>query len=550
MVCSGKETGGSPDGWGPEQEAPMGQYVNPGNRAFAEIADADYVDQTGLISLINQSLRTKKKLTCVSRPRRFGKSWAAKMLTAYYDCSCDSHALFDHRIIARTRDYQKNLNQFHVICFDVTSFTQLALQKKLPRQDIPRLICQEIHKELSDIDPAWDPEDSLESSLLRCVEAPDGKPFIFIIDEWDALIREAKGDPETQQLYLAMLRGWFKNISFTPRVVAAAYMTGILPIKKDGTQSAVSDFREYTMLHPGPFAKYTGFTETQVRRICGKRKMDFNEVQAWYDGYRLSETLSIYNPYSVMNAAEERACRSFWGKTSAAEGLTDYIRMDFDGLQETVARLIAGAAVSVKTSGFQNDLERFRSRDDILTLLVHLGYLTWNEDQRTAHIPNREVLEEFSNFLSGDETGKSWAALISRSRKLLRDTLAGNGDAVAAALEAIRGEQYAPQFYNNEQALRAVIKYAYIAAFGQYMKVEELPSGKGLADVAFLPAAASAQYAILVELKWNQTAGGALEQIRKKQYTSILYPYAGRIVLVGINYDEKTGRHSCVIEKA
>ena len=185
--------------------------------------------------------------------------------------------------------------------------------------------------------------------------------IIFIIDEWDAMIREAKDDPVAQEAYLNLLRGWFKNSNFTPKVVAAAYLTGILPIKKDGTQSAISDFQEYSILHPAQFAKYTGFSEAEVKRICKRNKMPFEDVRTWYDGYQLTGSDSIYNPYSVMNAMGAKACRSFWGKTSATEGLTDYIQRDFDGLQETIANLIAGSEVEVNTDGFQNDLERFGS---------------------------------------------------------------------------------------------------------------------------------------------------------------------------------------------
>ena len=236
--------------------------------------------------------------------------------------------------------------------------------------------------------------------------------------------------------------------------------------------------------------------------------------------------------------------------TSAAEAMTDYIQMDFDGLQETVARLIGGAEIEICVSQFQNDFAHFQSKDDVLTLLIHLGYLTYDAVTRTVHIPNEEVRDEFRHFLSHDQVGKHWGKLLNRSRKLLADTFQGNEEAVAAALEEIREENYAPQFYNNEQALRAIIKYAYISAFGQYVKVEEMPSGKGIADVAFIPTPLSGLPAIVVEMKWNKTAGGAIRQIKDRKYTSVLKPFAGNILLAGITYDEKKGKHSCRIEKA
>ena len=528
----------------------MGFYVNPGNSAFAEIADADYVDKTGLIALINQTLGKRNKLTCVSRPRRFGKSYAAKMLTAYYDCSCDSHSLFENRAVAGTKEYQQYLNQFNVICIDVTSFTSDVKKRKGTMQDVPVLIEQAIRKDL--IEAGFKPAegDSLNDFLIRCTEQPAGRKFIFIIDEWDAVIREAREDTVAQEAFLNLLRGWFKNSNFTPRVVAAAYMTGILPIKKDGSQSAISDFKEYSMLHPGRFAKYTGFSEGEVKKLCKRHKMPFEEVKTWYDGYLLSDSFSVYNPFSVMSAMEEGTCRSFWGKTSASEALTDYINMDFDGLQETISRLIAGSEVEVNTSRFQNDFERFKTKDDVLTLLIHLGYLTYDASEGAVHIPNEEVRLEFESFLGENDFSEHWAKLINRSKKLLQDTVNKNGSAVAAALEEIRAEQYAPLFYNNEQSLRAVIKYAYLAAVGRYVKIEEMPSGAGIADVVYIPASNSRLPAMIIELKWNKSSGGALAQIRNRQYTAALKPFAGNILLVGISYSEKTGRHTCKIETA
>ncbi|MBR2527780.1 MAG: AAA family ATPase [Blautia sp.] len=528
----------------------MGTYVNPGNQAFSEIADEDYVDKTSLIGLINKTIGRKNKLTCISRPRRFGKSYAAKMLTAYYDCTCDSHALFDHRNISRTKEYLTYLNQYYVIYLDISGFVSGVKEENGSLKDVPVIIKKAIWKDLAEAGFLAHEDDSLNDFLIRCTCQPEGKSFIFIIDEWDSMIREAKDDAAAQEAYLNLLRGWFKNSNFTPKVVAAAYMTGILPIKKDGSQSAISDFTEYSMINPGDYAKFTGFSEKEVKRICRRNKKSFEMVRFWYDGYELSSSLSVYNPYSVMNAMKAGECQSFWGKTSAAEGLTDYIQMDFDGLQETIANLIAGSEVEVHTDGFQNDLQRFGSKDDILTLLIHLGYLTYDSEHKTVHIPNEEVRREFRNFLVNDDVGKHWTQLMERSNKVLKDTLSGHAEDVAKALEEIRAEQYAPQYYNNEQSLRAVIKYAYLSAIGKYVKVEEMPSGKGIADVVFVPTTYSKLPALVVELKWDKTAGGAIEQIKAKHYTAALKAFAGNILLCGISYNSKTGKHSCAIQRA
>ena len=286
-----------------------------------------------------------------------------------------------------------------------------------------------------------------------------------------------------------------------------------------------------------------------MRNLCEEHGMNFEDAKKWYDGYDFQRVGAIYNPYSVMQAIKMEAFGSYWKKTSAAESLMAYINMDFEGLQEIISRLIAGEEIEVDTEGFENDFETFKSRDDVLTLLIHLGYLTWDDEEKCARIPNEEIRTEFRKILKDRNVNQGWLKLLSHSRKLLEDTIAGKSTEVAEAIDAVRQTQYAPTFYNDEQALRYVIKFAYIAAIDQYLKVEELPSGKGIADVVYLPKKKSLLPALIVELKWDKTAGGALEQIKDRNYPAILQEYGGEIVLAGINYDSKTKVHTCQIDR-
>ena len=525
----------------------MGKYLNPGNSGFIEMLSSDYIDKTGLIAKINRTIGTKNKLTCVSRPRRFGKSYAAQMLCAYYDCSCDSLELFRSLEIGGTPDFYRHLNQYHVICLDIAGALSEIKRTGGPISRITGFILEDLKQDFIQADPELERFSDTSECLKSYVEKT-GRKIIFVIDEWDAVIREARHNEGVQSAYLNLLRSWFKNINFTPHVVAAAYMTGILPIKKDGSQSAISDFIEYPVLYPDGIAEYTGFTEEEVRGLCAAHHMDFSEFQTWYDGYHFSECGSIYNPYSVMRAVQNGKCRSYWQKTSAAEALLSYVNMDFDGLQETIARLITGEAVEVNVNTFENDFETFKSKDDVMTLLIHLGYLTYQEEERLVAIPNEEVRLEFRQLLDSTETNPRWMRLIQKSRQLLSDTIAGKEEAVAAAITEIRNTNYAPLFYNDEQALRSVIKFAYLTAFDSYLKVEELPSGRGIADVVFLPKRKTNLPAMIIELKWDRSAGGAIAQIRKNDYPAILKEYDGEILLVGINYSTRTKEHSCRIE--
>lgn len=528
----------------------MGMYLNPGNQAFAEVLNSDYTDKTGLIGVVNGMLNKPEKLICISRPRRFGKSFAAKMLCAYYDRTCDSHDLFRDYVVSGCESYEEHLNQYNVIALDITGFISSVKSGQSNNKDvraIPDMIEEAIKEDIVEEYPDLSDISDFTKCLKKYMEQT-GRKFIFVIDEWDAMIREAKEDRQIQERYLNLLRRLFKNNNFTPYAVAACYMTGILPIRKDGSQSAISDFKEYSILDPGGFAKYTGFTEDEVKSVCDRYDMCFDEAEKWYDGYSVGEETSIYNPYSVMMAMQRKKYASYWRKTSAAESLVTYINMDFEGLQEDMARLIAGEEIEVYTEDFANDFETFTSKDDVLTLMIHLGYLAYDGQTGCVRIPNEEVRGEFNSLVRRADRNQL-AGLIKASDQLLSDTLAGNTAAVVAAIGRIRDSNYAPGFYNNEQALRYVIKFAYIVCVDRYMKVEELPSGHGIADVVYIPKGNRPDPAMVVELKWNQSSEAAIAQIKDKNYPAVLADYGGEIVLVGMNYDPDKKEHSCVIER-
>ena len=524
----------------------MGTYLNPGNSGFSRIRNDIYVDKTGLIALINESIETPRCLTCVSRPRRFGKSFAAKMLCAYYDRTCDSSALFDDLIIAADEHYLEYLNQYNVIYLDMTGIIgETAITDMIP------YIKRNITLELTEAYPNLKAEEGFVPTLANAVELA-GTKFIMIIDEWDAPIREASSQPKVQREYLEFLRSLFKNSGVTDKVFAAAYMTGILPIKKDGSQSAISDFQEYSMILPEEFAEYVGFTEKEVQTLCSRHHRDFATMKQWYDGYMLEGVGSIYNPNSVMKVIHNNKFRSYWTETSAAKSLMNYISLDFDGLSKTVAELLGGIDADVDTNGFANDLVTFRNRDDVLTLLIHLGYLSYNEETKKAHIPNEEIRLEFARAIrevKRDETLRR----VRESDQLIYDTIHQNAEAVAAQIQKIHREESAILFYNDEQALRSVIKLAYFSYKDYYLKFEELPAGDGFADIVYLPKKASPVPALVIELKWNQSAEGAISQIKQKRYPEVLSGFGGDILLVGISYDKnakaENRKHTCIIEK-
>ena len=521
----------------------MGKYLNPGNSGFSRMRNDVYVDKTAQIRLINQTIDTPRCLTCISRPRRFGKSYAAKMLCAYYDKTCDSSSLFDDLDIAKDESYREYLNQYDVIYLDMTN-----IMGKTDSKQMLSFIQKVITEELLEVYPDVKEGNAFDETLMNAVELT-GNKFIVIIDEWDAPIREL---PQVQKEYLKFLRMLFKSSGTTDKIFAAAYMTGILPIKKDGSQSAISDFQEYSMIFPSQFAGYLGFTEREVQKLCEEYGRDFSMMKQWYDGYTLKRAGSVYNPNSVMQAIRNDSFRSYWTQTSAAESLMEYISLDFDGLSKTIAELIGGIEVEVNTDGFANDLVTFREKNDVLTLLIHLGYLSYDEETERVHIPNEEIKREFSKAIRVVKRNET-IQRVRESDQIIYDTVHQNADAVAAQIEKIHAEETSILFYNNEQALRSVIKLAYFSYKDHYLKFEELPAGDGYADIVYLPKKNSSLPALVVEMKWRKSAEGAISQIKKKHYPDAIKGFGGDILLVGINYDknapEGKRKHTCVIEK-
>lgn len=521
----------------------MGFYLNPGNSGFSGIRNDRYVDKSGLIRLINETIDTPRRLTCVSRPRRFGKSFAAQMLCAYYDKTCDSSELFDGYEISGDGTYTEYLNRYDVIYLDMSN----VLGKVQKQETFISFIQNAVTEEILSLYPYVNKGNAFDEMLADTV-AVTGNKFVMIIDEWDAPIREV---PEMQKEYLEFLRTLFKSSAATAKIFAAVYMTGILPIKKDGSQSAISDFNEFSMIKPRQFGKYVGFTEDEVRRLCEARHVGFTTMKEWYDGYFFRNVGSVYNPNSVMKAILYDDVDSYWTETSAAESLLDYISRDFDGLSKTLADLLGGSIAKVNTLGFANDLKTFRGKDDILTLLIHLGYLAYDEEERTVRIPNEEIRMEFAKTIR-DVKRDDTIRRIRESDQLIDDVIHLREDAVAEQIEKIHAEE-SSRYYNNEQSLRSVIKRAFFSAYDDFILFEELPAGGGIADIVYLPKKGSLMPVIVIELKWNKTAEGAIQQIKDRHYPKAFENYGGDIILVGINYDKDAlaGRrkHTCVIEE-
>ena len=524
----------------------MRKFVNPDNQAFQVALNSEiYVDKTGLVEYTNRVMDTKQALICNSRPRRFGKSITADMLTAYYSLGCDSEQLFEGTSISKTKDFKEHLNQYHVIQFDVQWCCVSAGSSKETVSYITKQVLEELYMEFPQV--AFSENVTLGEALAT-ITSKTGEKFIIIIDEWDVLIRDEVTNIEVQEEYIKFLRGLFKGTEPT-KFLHLAFLTGILPIKKMKTQSALNNFDEFTMLTPAHFAPYIGFTEQEVLDLCERYSMEFEKVKRWYDGYTLGKE-HLYNPNAVVNVMMRGEYQSYWSKTGTYESILPLINMNFDGLKTTIIQMLSGAEVEVDSNTFQNDMVSFRNKDDVLTLLIHLGYLAYDQTKRRAFIPNEEIRQEFVAATKN----RKWNELIQfqqESEELLEATLAMDCEAVAEGIENIHTQFASTIQYHNENSISSVLTIGYLAAMQYYfMPIRELPTGRGFADYVFLPKPEYKEEmpALLVELKWNQKAYTALEQIKEKQYVQAIKNYTGDILFVGISYDKKTKKHECAIE--
>ena len=557
----------------------MGAYFNPGKQSFEMgVRSEIYVDKTAMIAFLNTLVNTKQRYVSVSRPRRFGKTMAADMLCAYYGSAEDSRQLFEETKLAACGptqtsmgklEWDAHLGKFDVIRLVMTDFIKRGKPVTEALARMQRLVVRDVKRAYPDVD-YFDENDLIQS--VEDVYYASGRQFVIVIDEWDAVFRQRQDDKVGQAEFLDFLRDWLKDKPY----VALAYMTGILPIKKYGQHSALNMFTEYSMMFPRQLAPYTGFTEDEVRALCERYGRDFEAIRNWYNGYEVSDIVPadpghagqsvgmppeamrypLYSPLSVVEAMTTGVIRDYWNQTESYEALADYIRRDYDGLKGAVALLMDGGRLQIDASSYQNDMTTFRGRDDVLALLVHLGYLGYDAQTGEAFVPNQEVLDEFRTSTRSPEWEEPMRA-FERSKELLQATWSRDDVRVAELLEQAH-DQAGNRTYNDEAALSYAVQLAYYAAQRYYTTIVELDSGKGYADICYLP---SPRYpdkpALVIELKYSKPVSTALDQIRDRNYPDRLEHFRGNTLLVAISYDRdarNTGphfkHHSCVIEEA
>lgn len=531
-----EDGGGNRDWWKRKGEVVM-YYLNTSTSFILfqkTLNNGIYVDKSVLIQKVSQKIGTEDSFICITRPRRFGKSVNAHMLGAYYTRGMDSHALFDSLAIAETERYPQHLNQHNVIFMDLSRMPDPCESYK----DYIDYIKEGLTE---DIEEGYGLQKKKRMSLSDLLTAV-GEPFIFILDEWDAIFHKEFMTEDDKRDYLEFLKGLLKNQPY----VELAYLTGVLPITKYSSGSELNMFDEYSFMNDNIYDSYFGFSEMEVRELCqGDNTLSYEELKAWYDGYRTSEGQSLFNPRSVSQALSRGVCQSYWAQTGPMNEIADCIANNVDEVREDMVRLVAGIPVEAKINGYSVAERTLDTREKILSAMVVYGFLSYY--QGVLRIPNRELMEKFESVLANDNMGEV-KAIVDQSKEMLRATLNRDESKVAAILENVHDREIPFLSYGDENALSCVITLCYLAARDHYDMEREAKSGKGYCDYLFLPKKKGSP-AIILELKVGGSCEEAIAQIKVKDYLQKARAQGCRdILLVGINYD-KNKRHQCRIEE-
>ncbi|MCD8200859.1 MAG: ATP-binding protein [Clostridia bacterium] len=516
----------------------MSNFLNLGNGKFQESIDSQiYVDKTWFIDKTNRLLSTRQKFACVTRPRRFGKSMAADMLEAFYCRTCDSHTQFDNLEVAKSDTYVKHINKYNVIHINVVEYINKNTDTRTGLSEIESNLIDDFNEAYPDI--AFKKESVIP--MIKKIYSETKAKFVFVIDEWDSPFREQKNDKDGHDDYLVFLRSLLKDQEY----VALAYMTGILPIKKFCTDSSLNMFWEYSMLDPGFTKPYFGFTQYETKKLCDDWGRSYAEFKDWYDGYVFTsdpEDLHVCNSDSVISAIEKGTLKNYWSNTESYENLTQYIRDDRFGLHDVLQGLIEGKEYSFENVAPSNDIVTIESLEDILTILIHLGYLAYYDGTKSVYIPNHEVRANFIDTIRkmGDTP---LTRLMNDSKTLLEATKAGDEEKVCELIKKIHTENTSVRRYKDEGTLSSIARLAYIYAMSKYKVLPEAQTGEGYADLLFDPLNYGVDKPLIIELESNRSAETAIKQIRDRDYVA-RFRKQGRkteVLLIGINYQTDEG---------
>lgn len=534
----------------------MGTYLDSASAytLYRSETEAPYfVDKTMLLAELFPLVRSGNRHICITRPRRFGKTVAANMVSAFFGKGADSRELFSSLQVAQVPGFLENLNQYHVVHIDFSLTDDICMDYAQYIGAVKTLL----KEDLSDAYPQVDFRENspVYEDFLR-VFNKTGDRFLFVLDEWDAVFHMSFMTEQDKRSYLLFLKGLLKDKPY----VSLTYMTGILPIAKYSSGSELNMFYEYKMSSEEKYSEYFGFLDCEVdrlfdkyRNLCtGRQRVTREGLRLWYDGYQTKSGTRVYNPRSVVLALANNNLTGYWTSSGPYDEIFHYIRQNTDGVKKDLSLMIAGESVEADIHEYAANAMELRTRDEIFSAMVVYGFLSCREGK--VSIPNRELMDQFSEMIRNRTELGYINRLAAESGKMLAATLRGDTKTVDEVL-AFAHDTEVPLFsYNSEAELSAIVNLSYLSARDAYRVEREDKAGIGYVDFIFYPYKKDAD-CIILELKVDSTPKQAIRQIRERKYDLRFYGkpgeelcFTGRILAVGISYFRDTKRHQCEIE--
>ncbi len=513
--------------------------INEVNQFSKTTKEKYFVDKSELIEKMNELVGTASQYVCVTRPRRFGKTLNAMMLASYYSKNSDFKELFDRLEISKSSSYKEHLNKHNVIYI---TFNQIP-NTNCTYEDFIGRYTSFLLEDIKEICPKIEVnEKMLLSDMFDYVYQEQGNGFIFILDEWDYIFNNNLFSESDRKAFLEFLRDLLKDKPY----VELAYMTGVLPVAKYSSGSALNMFLEFNMMNDHIYDKYFGFTNEEVENLSTKQnKISMDSLKEWYNGYYTCNNLQIYNPRSVTIALRQGVCQSYWTNTGPMDEISYYIENNVEEIQNDIVQMVSGIPVNIHLEGYSAEQINLNTRDEILSAMTVYGFLSYHDE--TLTIPNKELRMKFDYSLKNHQMG-AISKLVLKSNEMLEATLRKDTETMEQLIQEAHDINIPIIKYNDENSLACVVTLVYLSARTKYTIVREMEAGAGKADFIFYPNDKS-KPAFILELKKNSTPDEALKQIKEKRYTTALKDYTGKKLAVGISYDEKLKKHSVKIEE-
>ena len=538
----------------------MGTYLNsitPYTLYKSESLSPYFVDKTLMLRELFPYVSAGNRHICITRPRRFGKTIMANMISSFFQKASDSSDVFDSLTISQVDDYRRYKNQYNVIRIDFSKMPRNCDSYTQYIERIEALLIEDVKEAFPQvkINEADAVGDILESVFVQC-----GEKFIFVLDEWDFIFHRDFINEIDKEKYVAFLSNLLKDRPY----VVLSYMTGILPIAKYSSGSELNMFAEFTMVNSPMFGEYFGFTDDEVddlyRRYiveCDRQHKEKSVTRKglrdWYNGYYTKSGERVYNPRSVVFALQFNNLANYWTSSGPYDEIYYYIRNNISDVRDDLALMISGESVTAKIQEYAATSMNLSTRDEIYSAMVVYGFLSYLNGK--VCIPNRELMEKFDELLVKNESLGYVYRLAKESEKMLKATLAGDTLTMERILEFAHNTEVPLLSYNHETELSAIVNLVYLAARDSYRVEREDKAGTGYVDFIFYPYDTTAD-CIILELKVDHTPDEAIAQIIDKKYALKFMPklagqkiYTGRILAVGIGYWKERKKHSCKVEE-